>query len=790
MTKFYSTLVLFFIALQFSNAQLNMSLLSTVNYDANLSDIWGWVDESTGTEYAIVGVNDGVSIVSLEDPTNATELFFIDGQNSTWRDIKTWGDYAYVTTDQGGTTDGLLIIDLSMLPNDIAYQNWNPEFPGVDGGVMNTCHNIYIDEFGYAYLSGCNINNGGIIYLDVATTPGSPIFAGAGLPIYSHDVYARDNRTYSSEIYGGELAIYDVTDKNNTQLIGSTSTPFEFTHNAWLSDDGNYVFTTDELANAPVAAYDISDPTDIEFLDEYRPIETINENVIPHNVHVWDDYLIISYYTDGGRIVDATYPDNLIEVGNFDTFLGGSGGFSGAWGAYPFLPSGNVLLTDIGNGLYVCGADYKRACYLEGVVSDITTGSPIQNAEIQILTDELNDGESKANGSYKTGIVTAGTYSVEFSHPNYITKVIDNVSFDNGVLTELNAELEPKQAIIGNVFDINTQNIANSAIQLTNNNTGASYEYQSNADGVFSIFAEEGNYTALVGAWGYKTIEVEVDLVSGQNVEFELEEGYEDNFALDLGWEIFTTASSGDWERAVPQESNFQGSVTTLGFDLANDLGESCLVTGNGGQGGANDIDDGSTTASTPAMDLSNYSNAVVNFSAFFWNGGGQGAAANDALKVSVSNGVQFEEILSITEPMTNWESFSIELSDYITLNENVSILFEASDDNPGHISEAMLDGFSIEGTLQTDVDELETLNMDFKVGPNPCSNYITYSINNQILENTFIVIYSNNGMEIIREEASNEGTVNLNDKMAAGSYIISLENNKGSIIRKEFIKL
>ncbi|MDV7396356.1 hypothetical protein RZS08_33485, partial [Arthrospira platensis SPKY1] len=129
--------------------------------------------------------------------------------------------------------------------------------------------------------------------------------------------------------------------------------------------------------NAPIGAYDVSDLTNIVELDQYRPVGSLGQGVIPHNVHVWDDYLLISYYTDGGRVVDASRPTNLIEVGNFDTWLGNPGGFNGAWGLYPFLPSQTVLVADITNGLFVLRPTFMRACWLEGVVTDSITGANI-----------------------------------------------------------------------------------------------------------------------------------------------------------------------------------------------------------------------------------------------------------------------------------------------------------------------------------------------------------------------------------------------------------------------------
>src|SRR5690606_30931865 len=93
------------------SGQQHMELLSRVSYQAGVNDVWGYVAPD-GTEYALVGLNTGVSIVSLADPTAAEELHFVAGANSTWRDLKTYGDYAYIVNETG---QGLMVIDLSAL---------------------------------------------------------------------------------------------------------------------------------------------------------------------------------------------------------------------------------------------------------------------------------------------------------------------------------------------------------------------------------------------------------------------------------------------------------------------------------------------------------------------------------------------------------------------------------------------------------------------------------------------------------------------------------------------------
>ena len=110
--KNHLTLFLLLFSFFTTNAQLNVSYVSQVQFPITISDVWGYVAPD-GTEYAIVGRDDGVSIVNLEDPANPVVSDFIPGIISGWRDIKTWGEFAYVINEDG---NGLSVIDLSNLP--------------------------------------------------------------------------------------------------------------------------------------------------------------------------------------------------------------------------------------------------------------------------------------------------------------------------------------------------------------------------------------------------------------------------------------------------------------------------------------------------------------------------------------------------------------------------------------------------------------------------------------------------------------------------------------------------
>ena len=81
----------------FSQA-FNTVLRDRVTFDAALNDIWGYVAPDS-TEYALVGKRNGVSIVSLADPDNAVEVATIPGDQSVWRDLKTFGEYAMGRSD-------------------------------------------------------------------------------------------------------------------------------------------------------------------------------------------------------------------------------------------------------------------------------------------------------------------------------------------------------------------------------------------------------------------------------------------------------------------------------------------------------------------------------------------------------------------------------------------------------------------------------------------------------------------------------------------------------------------
>ena len=775
------------------SAQLNVELLSNIPYDSDGSDIWGWVNEDDGSEYAIFGTFTGVAVVDVTDPRNPVEIEFIEQQGSIWRDMKSWGDYVYVTSDQNGTTDGLLVIDMSTAPDSVSYRNINPELENL--GTINTCHNLYIDEFGYMYLAGCNLNGGGLLIFDVHSTPGEPVFTSAGAPVYSHDVYVRDHYAYSAEINRGEFSIYDVVEKDDIVLINSQQTPFNFAHNVWLSDDTTTIFTTDELGNAPVASYDISDFDDIKLLDEFRPQATLGDGVIPHNVHVLDDYLIISYYTDGCIIVDASKPDNLVEVGNWDTFLDAGLGFNGAWGAYPFLPSGNILIGDVNSGLIVLGPDYKRAGHFEGTVTDMLTGMAINNARIEIDEIDLFDF-SKADGVFKTGSVHEGTFTAEVSAFGYKAATREVTIARGEVLIEdFQLEQLPRVNVNGRVSDVSSSD-GLEGVEVKYIIAGMEESVFTDEDGSFSIPSIiAGEYDFVAGAWGYKYTFIEgIDFNNGQteqNIDIQLEAGIEDNFALDLGWETELLGVQGGWERADPIGQAPAPNIILAPEDDSDDAGVEAYVTGN-----ANSFNDGflfgTATLQSPEFDPTGLEDPTLSYKTWFWASDFQGNPGEENMIITVTNGIDSVDIDTVD--MSNHIPFEwnqraeVVLSDVIDLTSTMRVIIQVVQVGFSTAVEAGFDDFKVFAGESSSVDELVNT-FDFDIYPNPSRDLFNLKLNKD-QNNGMVQIFSLEGKLLKQVYVNGQSNIVFGQTLAEGVYLVKVTNNSGHSTTKRIIRL
>lgn len=421
-----------------------MRVLGRFGYTLTINDVWGWADTANNKEYALVGVQNGLSIVDVTTPSNPVQTNFFAGANSTWRDMKTWGNYAYMVHDIfSGTSNGIFIVDMTTLNNQFpATFTRNPLIPTPNGGfeLLQRAHNIYIDEQGYLYLFGSNVAQGGALIFDLNQSPTDPTYIGMYNANYLHDGVARGDTLWGAAINAGVFVAVDVsTPASPVQYSFTQQTPYSFTHNIWFSDDNQRVFTTDERSGAFIGEYDVSDFSNVTELDRLRT--GFGNNVIPHNVHFHNNFLVNSYYTAGVQILDVSEPGIMVETGFYDTSNDSGDGFSGCWGAYPYLPSGNILATDRQRGLFVLSSDYTRASFLNVTVIDSLSQQTLINANVSLLGGDIS-GRTNIFGNYKDGQAASGTFDCVVSKMGYRNDTV-TVSLSPGTVQNIQVAMLP-----------------------------------------------------------------------------------------------------------------------------------------------------------------------------------------------------------------------------------------------------------------------------------------------------------------------------------------------------------
>jgi choice-of-anchor B domain-containing protein len=441
---FYLLFIVNHISAQIStpvNIRLRASFAKTAFNVTSGGNICGYA--SNGREYALYGHSLGMSIIDVTNPDAPKIIHNVPAIQNRWREVKVYKNYAYVTTEAPG--QGLQIVDMAGLPADIKVKTYS----GGDSTLttITKIHALHIDTAkADVYLFG-----GASVYKDSLTATGTtvlslkdpwnPKFIGRIVAPYIHDGYANNDTLFACQIYDGTVSIIDFKDKANPKTLSTTKTPTAFPHNAWISNDGKYIFTTDENDGSYLGAYDVSDPKLPVLVDKIRT--SAKGNAIIHNTHILGNYAVSSWYTEGIIITDVTRPQNMVNVGLYDTHNGSSNNFTGCWGVYPYLPSGNLVISNITGEFYVVTPTYKRACYLEGNVIDSITRQPLNNVNIKIESSDIaKESLTSLTGDYYTGQVSSGTFQVTYSKAGFRSKTV-SVALENGKITLKNIELAP-----------------------------------------------------------------------------------------------------------------------------------------------------------------------------------------------------------------------------------------------------------------------------------------------------------------------------------------------------------
>jgi choice-of-anchor B domain-containing protein len=763
----------------------NVQFRSNINLGVpDYANIWGYVD-SLGNEYALSGHYKGLTIINVTNPDAPFIVKYIKGKYSVWREVKTWKHYAYVTTEGGG---GLQIINLRSLPdtNGILVKQWQPFY--LDD-TLRSIHALHIEN-GYAYLYGSNIGNKGALIANL-TDPWNPTVEGIVDYSYIHDGYVRNDTLYAGHIYDGFLRVWDCRNKSNPVLLGAIQTPWAFTHNTWLSDNGKTVYITDEVNGSACVAYDVSNLQDIVEISRVYS-QNKNSQAPIHNTMVNNDYIFNSWYADGFTIVDGSRPTNLVNVGWFDTSPIIGGGFNGCWGVYPFLPSGNLLANDRQTGVWVLTPTLKRAAFFEGTVIDSACSRALSNAKIELFGPDTIETYTDAFGNFKCGTPDTGLYTAVISKQGFATKTISNIQLISQQVFNTTIKLGLINPIRTKIFvcDPLKNPISNVNIKITD-----SYNNVQNhitTEDPFQICGlNADNCTIQANKWGYLGYCQTVNLNNNIDTFYIiLRKGYYDDFSFDNNWSVYGTATAGIWTRSVPILSGEHcNTLIKVVSDVEADCENVAYITGSESAcNSTNNVDNGVTILKSPVMNLSDYKYPVLSFYRWFYTNGSI-TSANDTLKVLVSNGSETKTLLTIqksSDSLSTWKREVIYLKDFISLTNNMQIVFSIEDKAPNHLLEAGIDLFMVDDTTRGVGFGNKEQYSNLLIYPNPAQKY-AYIQNNSLQEQVFSV-YNITGELIFSDKILPQKIYELNvNQWSKGIYFIRNSNANG-VINFKFI--
>ncbi len=331
------------------------------------NDVWGWTDPADGTEYVLMGLDNGTAFVRVSDPENPQLIGLLPTQTSAspWRDIKVYMNHAFVVADGAGS-HGMQVFDLTRLRMGGNAQVFAADAMYVD---FESAHNIAINEStGFAYVVGSGTCSGGLHMVDISD-PINPLFAGChSMAGAAHDTQCVSYTGPDSDHAGSEICfnsnedsvvIVDVSIKSSPNTLATVTYPsLGYAHQAWLDDSQQYLIVSDELDESNFGLRTGTIVIDVTDLDAPSYLYTHRHatNSTDHNLYVVGNRIFEANYTSGLRVLEFTSlaSDTLIEVAFFDTYpLNDNVGTDGAWSVYPFFPSGIVAVSDTDGGLFI-----------------------------------------------------------------------------------------------------------------------------------------------------------------------------------------------------------------------------------------------------------------------------------------------------------------------------------------------------------------------------------------------------------------------------------------------------
>lgn len=324
-------------------------------YGIKYQSCWGWVDTATGDEYGIIGSTAGTYIVNVTNPTNPVLSDYIPHRQTDciWHEYKTFQNYLYIISDDAGS-NSFQIADLSYLPDSVHVIHDSTN-------IFERAHTLFVDGNKLYVASVKTLTNTTSMSVYSLANPSHPALLrelNQDYPFISavHDMFVSNDSVYASCGYDGlQIFKYDSV-SNSFNLLGSLQDASNiYNHSSCLSPDFTTLYVCEEVPDGrPIKVVDVSNISSPALIDTFHT----NINNTPHNPFLLDSLLIIAAYQDGVYIYNVSNASTPVLMGYFDTYPANPPGtypwppYAGAWAAYPYLPSGTLLVSDMQSGLF------------------------------------------------------------------------------------------------------------------------------------------------------------------------------------------------------------------------------------------------------------------------------------------------------------------------------------------------------------------------------------------------------------------------------------------------------
>jgi len=343
-----------------------LKFLSSVNPSPGIT----YSEVTSCGDLAIIGAfsnNSFVWIYDFADRTNPVQLALIFVARSV-KDVQVHGRYLFVSFDNGMKWYDILDPQQPQLIYDFRPpETINAHTFFVTGNLL------YVADYA----------SGAVRIFDITNKKNPKAVANIGEAAWGiHDMTVIKGRLYGAWINGqAGFSVVDVSTPARPRELAKIRYPQAGTHNAWPTEDGKYIFTTDEVGATRhnLKIWNAQTPGQLTQVADFTPPRAAPGSTI-HNVYVRGRYAYMSYYSEGVSIVDIANPAEPKEVAFY-----GPTSSRGMWGIDPF--ANLIYASDMQRGLYALEFADHPAANVAGQVVDSKTNAPVAGAMVSFLSE-------------------------------------------------------------------------------------------------------------------------------------------------------------------------------------------------------------------------------------------------------------------------------------------------------------------------------------------------------------------------------------------------------------------